>query len=164
MTKRYIRSQSPKIPMVSMMNPEERMVVVRSVRLRPRQYRKHWDGIMPTKRSAHIRARLDHADNFDFLRDSVQWFATCMEVRLRENDDKGGWNNEPFQYFIDRMQDELIEIENAIIDIREGRADLIDLVNECVDLANFAMMLAENAHQVAMEPGDEEEEAEHDRE
>jgi hypothetical protein len=112
--------------------------------------------------SAHIRDRLVHADNFDFLRESVQWFATVMEVVLRKNDHKGGWENEPFQYFIDRMRDELSEIEGAIANLRPSDGDLIDLVNECADLANFAMMLAENAHRKAMEW--DEEECEHGRE
>lgn len=44
------------------MESDERMRVVRSVRLRPDQYRKHWDGITPTKRSAHIRDLIDKAD------------------------------------------------------------------------------------------------------
>lgn len=111
---------------------------------------------------AYITGMLVHADNFDFLRESVQWFATVMEVVLRKNDHKGGWENEPFQYFIDRMRDELSEIEGAIANLRPSDGDLIDLVNECADLANFAMMLAENAHRKAMEW--DEEECEHGRE
>jgi hypothetical protein len=141
---------------------DKRMIPVRSIFLRPDQWKRHWDSVTPTKRSAHIRDRLVHADNFDFLRESVQWFATVMEVVLRKNDHKGGWENEPFQYFIDRMRDELSEIEGAIANLRPSDGDLIDLVNECADLANFAMMLAENAHRKAMEW--DEEEAEHGRE
>jgi hypothetical protein len=140
---------------------DKRMIPVRSIFLRPDQYRKHWDGITPTKRSAHIRDRLTHADNFDFLRESVQWFATVMEVVLRENDHKGGWENDQFQYFVDRMKEEMGEIELAMAGTCQS--DLMDVVNECADLANFAMMLAENAHKKAMEWDDEEAE-EHGRE
>lgn len=140
---------------------DKRMIPVRSIFLRPDQYRKHWDGITPTKRSAHIRDRLTHADNFDFLRESVQWFATVMEVNLRGNDHKGGWEEEPFQYFVDRMKDEMEEIEEAMVGT--CKSDMMDAVNECADLANFAMMLAENAHKKAME-WEEEEAEEHDRE
>ena len=123
------------------------------------QKAKHWDAITPTKRSAHIRDRLTHADNFDFLRDSVQWFATCMEVRLRENDDKGGWSDVPDEHLLEMITSRLWKAQTALSD-----GDHITVVNELADLANFAMMLAENVHQVAMEPGDEEDEAEHDRE
>lgn len=41
---------------------DDRMVPVRSVLLSPQLWRRHWDAIMPTKRSAHIRARLKFAD------------------------------------------------------------------------------------------------------
>lgn len=46
-----------------------RMIQVRSIYLRPDQYRKHWDAITPTKRSAHIRDRLDIADQYGHLMD-----------------------------------------------------------------------------------------------
>jgi hypothetical protein len=48
---------------------DKRMVPVRSIFLRPDQYRKHWDAITPTKRSAHIRDRLDTADQYGHLMD-----------------------------------------------------------------------------------------------
>jgi len=83
-----------------------------------------------------------------------------MEVRLRENDHKGGWENEPLPYFVERMKDELKEIEVAMAG--SYRFDLMVLVDECGDLANVAMMLAETAHRNAMEW--DEEETEHGRE
>jgi hypothetical protein len=51
--------------MSSLGNPEERMMVVRSLRLRPDQYRKHWTDHGISTRSGHIRAMLDLADKAD---------------------------------------------------------------------------------------------------
>lgn len=53
--------------MSSLGDPEERMRVVRSVRLRPDQYRKHWGPFTPTTKSGHIRDRLDFADEAEKL-------------------------------------------------------------------------------------------------
>lgn len=46
---------------------DKRKIPVRSIFLRPDQYRKHWDEITPTKRSAHIRDRIDKADQYDVV-------------------------------------------------------------------------------------------------
>ncbi len=46
---------------------DKRMIPVRSIFLRPDQWKRHWDGITPTKRSAHVRDRLELADKAETL-------------------------------------------------------------------------------------------------
>ncbi|MFA5744540.1 MAG: hypothetical protein WC936_07030 [Candidatus Nanoarchaeia archaeon] len=73
------------------------------------------------------------------LRPSVLRFAQLMEKNLRAHDDKGGWDNCNVIWLVERMQEELVELEDAMI---AGAPDDID--DEAADVANFLMMIAEN--------------------
>ncbi len=73
------------------------------------------------------------------LRASVQWFAEQMERKLRIHDaDRGrrGWRGMSFGELYDRMDDECIEMLNAV--------HPSDVISEATDVANFAMMIADN--------------------
>ena len=74
------------------------------------------------------------------LRSEVAWFALQMEMALRRNDWKGGWENETPYALSHRVIDETAELLEAI-----QSWDKEWVVNEAVDIANFAMMIADNA-------------------
>ncbi|AHD06471.1 hypothetical protein [Paenibacillus larvae] len=70
------------------------------------------------------------------LRPEVQWFAEQMELKLRENDHKGGWSDENLEHLLWRLGEEYAELRTAI--------ELeTDIMREAVDVANFAMMIAD---------------------
>jgi hypothetical protein len=74
------------------------------------------------------------------VRKSVLWFARQMEKRLQANDHKGGWDDEPTDYLIQRLKDEVAELEETLIAGKEAKTIL-----EAADVGNFAMMLADQA-------------------
>jgi hypothetical protein len=73
------------------------------------------------------------------IRESVLRFAELMELTLRLNDYKGGWENEPPRALLKRLKDEVTELEIAL-DFAEYD---VEKEAECVDVANFAMMIAD---------------------
>ena len=76
------------------------------------------------------------------LRLEVRWFAELMEMRLRENDFKGGWHRDSAQSLLDRLREETQELEEQIA-IPYSNPNLVAW--EAADVANFALMLATNA-------------------
>lgn len=74
------------------------------------------------------------------LREAVEWFAGEMEKVLRDNDYKGGWENEDLLWLLDRIGIELKELEMALSSSRS------ETIKEAVDVANFAMMIADIAN------------------
>lgn len=82
------------------------------------------------------------------LRGCVRWFADVMEKKLRENDDKGGWDGCGPQFLLGRLMDErdelLIAIEGLGSAPDEERVAYIEkAISEAADVANFAMMIAD---------------------
>jgi hypothetical protein len=75
-----------------------------------------------------------------FLRPAVLWFATEMEKCLQANDHKGGWEHCEDVYLVDRLYDEIEELEEALV-----HEDPERIIREAGDVANFAMMLADQA-------------------
>lgn len=72
------------------------------------------------------------------LRPSVRTFAEQMELVLRANDYKGGWNEDncSVNYLERRLVEEYVEyLGNKSLE--QGN----NPEKECVDMANFAMML-----------------------
>lgn len=72
------------------------------------------------------------------LRPAVRVFAEAMEVRLRENDYKGGWGKTrcSIDYLERRLVQEFVEyMGNKACETGNNPE------GECVDIANFAMML-----------------------
>jgi len=74
-------------------------------------------------------------------RAEVRWFAEQMELTLRANEHKGGWQNCNHDYLMSRLHEEVEEIHEL-----EGVEDIDPqaIVRECADVANFAMMIADN--------------------
>ena len=81
------------------------------------------------------------------LRPEVRWFAEQMELRLRENDWKGGWHNERLGTLCAKLRIELSELERFLFPRRE--LELERITSEAADVANFAMMIADNAQRGA---------------
>ena len=87
------------------------------------------------------------------LRREVATFAQSMELVLRRNDDKGGWDGESIDYLIERLEEEVAELKSVAkvadmlsdVDLkRETRTDILfRVLFECCDVANFAMMISD---------------------
>ena len=78
------------------------------------------------------------------LRAEVQWFAEQMEVQLRTNDWKGGWQDDEQCDLLHRIRQETAELQQVLSPEIFGESDK-DIIAEAVDVANFAMMIADNA-------------------
>lgn len=93
------------------------------------------------------------------MRPCVLRFALLMERKLRENDHKGGWDEEHEDYLLKRLREETVELSKAINvfahHASEGvvpRGTKEHVGREAADVANFAMMLADNAGALAGGP------------
>lgn len=71
------------------------------------------------------------------MRGEVLWFAQEMEGQLQENDHKDGWEERSAKWLLNRLKQEVGELERAI----ENKKNVVD---EAADVANFAMMIADN--------------------
>lgn len=74
------------------------------------------------------------------LRPEVLWFATEMEQVLQFNDHKTGWKQMSEYRLLNRLKQEIIELEKALA----VRMSPDRIVSEACDIANFAMMIADN--------------------
>jgi len=88
------------------------------------------------------------------LRPLVRKFAETMERKLRENEYKSIWKNESANWLLDRLREEVEELDRAIyrpdwkchVDKPENqrRCEMrSDVWREAADVANFAMMVAD---------------------
>ncbi len=80
------------------------------------------------------------------LRPCVDWFAQQMERVLRQNDHKGGWDEMFFNDLIDRLHEEVSELENCGCKPRR-------VIKEAADVANFAMMIADQHRDLVKQDG-----------
>ena len=79
------------------------------------------------------------------LRPEVLRFAEAMELRLRANDWKGGWNHEMPQSLLNRARDEVQELDDSVDEIRgmgPSPERIAAVWSEAGDAANFLMMVA----------------------
>ena len=74
------------------------------------------------------------------IREEVVKFALLMEKKLKENDSKGGWSKCEYDYLLQRIDEEVVELKHSI---RVNGSDR-KIGRECADVANFAMMIADN--------------------
>lgn len=85
-------------------------------------------------------------------RPDVQRFALLMEQVLRRNDHKGGWKEMLPNELIQRMRDELDEVDTEYTYYEIGNFSMerfaISTALEAADVANFAMFLADNLGQL----------------
>ena len=82
------------------------------------------------------------------LRPEVRRFAEQMELKLRENDHKGGWLDEHIYWLIQRIGDEHKELIEAVLFKTD---DVHAIIKECADVANFAMMVADVVHRYGVQ-------------
>lgn len=80
------------------------------------------------------------------LRPEVAAFAQAMERKLRANDHKGGWANEPKGWLLDRAEAELLELRESVSWLQRSAEDLAvqSVLDEAADVANFCIMIADN--------------------
>ena len=78
------------------------------------------------------------------LRHEVQWFAEQMELKLRENETKGGGEGENPFHLVERINEELAKLEGSLVH-GPVKYDRQSIISEAIDIANFAMILAANA-------------------
>ena len=89
------------------------------------------------------------------VRREVVWFAEEMEMRLKANDYKGGWKDCSPMWLLNRLKEEVRELEDELKsqygfichccghkqEPRKNEAQ--DIIREASDVANYAMMIAD---------------------
>lgn len=83
--------------------------------------------------------------NFVEVREPVEWFGRQMEKVLKQNDEKGGWDNCNIYWLIQRIREETNELLSAVNLHRDLGATKENIIREAADVANFAMMIADIA-------------------
>jgi NTP pyrophosphatase (non-canonical NTP hydrolase) len=99
-------------------------------------------------------------------RKEIKSFSENMERKLKENDYKERWSKSNYSYLIQRLHEEVDELDEALSSFVIGQAMPRDLsgsysieqygevVEECADVANFAMMIADNLKNKRENDGD----------
>ncbi len=82
--------------------------------------------------------RLYSEENVKPIRVEVSHFVEAMESKLKQNDDRDGWQDCSMEYLLGRLAGECVELNKAV-DSGEG------ILEEAIDVANFAMMIADRA-------------------
>ena len=82
------------------------------------------------------------------LRPEVRWFAEQMELQLRANDHKPGWDQDSDLSLFRRVDEEVQELSTALFQPpnSDNQADDEAVVKEAADVSNFCMMLASNRY------------------
>jgi len=70
------------------------------------------------------------------IRHEIGDFAIAMEMKLRKNDHKTGWKDQPIEAHVRLLKIEIMEFDVAYEFLGEEEA-----AKECVDIANFALIL-----------------------
>lgn len=81
------------------------------------------------------------------VRRAVVEHALRMEARLKEHEDKGGWEECRFRRLIIELEGHVEDLKEALFE--QGIEDNIE--NECADIANYSMMIADNFGRVREE-------------
>src|SRR5271157_741215 len=89
----------------------------------------------------------------EYIRPVVKWFAGEMETKLRNHDDRHGWNDAEMVWLFHRVRDETSEL-NLVLQEYITHSSFSpkwsgiskDVISECADVANFCMMIADNAN------------------
>lgn len=86
------------------------------------------------------------------MRESLERFVQAMDRELAANDHKPGWQRDKTLDLLERLREEVDELEDAIVtglmaDEQSCSNDL-DVEKEAADVANFAMMIADNARRM----------------
>lgn len=75
------------------------------------------------------------------IRKPLARFVQKMESVLRANDFKGGWSRCSRQMLLDKLHEEVSELDQAM---RNHPYDRTTIANEAADVANIAMMIYDN--------------------
>lgn len=87
-----------------------------------------------------MKVTIEQISEITGIREEVIKFALLMEKKLKENDSKGGWDKCEYDYLLQRIDEEIIELKHCIrVDGSDRKIGL-----ECADVANFVMMIADN--------------------
>jgi len=70
------------------------------------------------------------------VRPEVAEFAVALELKLRKNDHKCSWKEQPIEAHIKLLEIELMEFKVALKFLGDEEA-----AKECVDIANFALII-----------------------
>ena len=112
---------------------------------------------LPSDMMAELQAALSPFGIGDLrltlLRPEVRVFARAMEQKLRENEHKGGWQDETADWLLERLEEEVKELKAAAVRPLSA-SDLLDwnkrhaeyqtkVLREAADVANFAMMVCD---------------------
>jgi len=89
------------------------------------------------------------------VRPEVAEFALAMEHELRNNDGKGGWEEEEFDYLLRRLREETDELERVLFTRKHTAGGLSRVRNEAADVANFAMMISDNFKRLVAEESED---------
>lgn len=84
-------------------------------------------------------------------------FFNAMQAKLESRaDEKGGWQDEELDYFVDRLADELAELQAAVEEAtvasyanRITAKHWARVMEEAADISNFAMMVHAQARREA---------------
>ena len=82
------------------------------------------------------------------IRPAVLKFAATMELKLRTNDHKPGWEHKDDEYCLRRARQELEELQEA-----SDTANFVGIIEEAADVANFVMMMSDNAMHALADEG-----------
>lgn len=74
----------------------------------------------------------------------VRQLGTIMKSKLRANQKKPHWEQESLGYLLERLKEEVNELEEAIKAHQEGTGSVLDTIGEAADVANFAAMIVDN--------------------
>ena len=66
----------------------------------------------------------------------IEGFSNTMKIKLDVNGYKSHWSEKKNSYLLERLKEEVKDLENALINNEP-------ILGECADIANFAMMIAD---------------------
>lgn len=78
------------------------------------------------------------------IRYAVKWFASQMEIVLRENAFKCGWQSSTDSYLLKKLEEHYNDLQNLIYQNEKEPADPEKVIRQAIDIANYAMMIADN--------------------
>lgn len=77
---------------------------------------------------------------------TTAWFKRMMDTKLHENKHKGHWAKLDWTLLFGLM---VAEVEELKEELDQPDHDAVAIAREAADVANFAMMIADNARQIA---------------
>ena len=85
----------------------------------------------------------------DLDKQSVEWFAREMTIKLDANINKRHWFRSSYGYLFDGLMEEVKELEEDLQDDKVPYKHK-KIIAECADVANRAMMIADKAKKGAI--------------